>query len=173
MASNAIALTNTQQREPSRQQHPKSKKHPSSKSPYAPNPSTTNNTPTTELTARADRTSGARSTLRAFTKHPSHARTTCEAARRCPKPPRGANAPHSGAPKQPTPHDTPARTVTNTHSDSTGGVPPRIPTPAGPLRARNLDKRLCVESSAAARRLVPSSATPKALTQHAVTRDHQ
>src|SRR6478736_990118 len=49
MASNAIAFTNAQQREPSRQQHPKSKKHPSSTSPYAPNPSTTNNTPTTEI----------------------------------------------------------------------------------------------------------------------------
>jgi len=57
--------------------------------------------------------------------------------------------PRSGAPKQPTPYDAPARTVTHAHSDSTGGVAPRIPTPDGPLRAKNLDKRLCVESSVA------------------------
>src|SRR6478736_5325855 len=43
-----------------------------------------------------------------------------DAARNLPVKP----TPHSGAPKQPTPHDTPARTVTNTHSDSTGGVSP-------------------------------------------------
>src|SRR6478736_1995981 len=139
--------------------------------------------------ARADRTSGARSTLRAFTKHPSHGRTTCEAARRCPKPPRRANAPQrrpetthaarhsrahrdehafrlhrwslaashprrptssqcsrSGAPKQPTNHEGAARAASHAHSDSIGGVAPCIPTPAGLLRARNLDKRLCVES---------------------------
>src|SRR6478736_2610923 len=95
-----------------------------------------------------------------------------EQVARAPPSARSPSIPRMRAPLA-TPHDTPARTVTNTHSDSTGGVPPRIPTPAGPLRARNLDKRLCVESSAAARRLVPSSATPKALTQHAVTRDHQ
>src|SRR6478736_4786050 len=65
---------------------------------------------------------------------------------------------HSGAPKQPTPHDTPARTVTNTHSDFTGGVAPHPPTPAGPLRARNLDKRLCVESSVAFWRFNPLGA---------------
>ena len=53
----------------------------------------------------------------------------------------------SGAPKQPTNHQGAARAATHAHSDSTGGVAPRIPTPAGPLRARNLDKRLCVESS--------------------------
>src|SRR6478736_3625734 len=115
--------------------------------------------------ARADRTSGARSTLGALTKRSSHARTTWRGRTTLPETSPSSQRPHSGAPKQPTPHDTPARTVTNTHSDSTGGVAPRIPTPAGPLRARNLDKRLCVESSAAARRLVPlpspSSAAPK------------
>src|SRR6478736_1856259 len=145
MASNAIAFTNAQQREPSRQQHPKSKKHPSSTSPYAPNPSTTNNTPTTEISKggpnkwRALRPPRVHQASLACAHH-LRGRTTL------PETSPSSQRPHSGAPKQPTPHDTPARTVTNTHSDSTGGVSPRIPTPAGPLRARNLDKRLCVES---------------------------
>src|SRR6478609_154969 len=45
--------------------------------------------------------------------------------------------PRSGAPKQPAPHDGPAPTVTSTHSDSTGGVAPRIPTLAGPSDPEN------------------------------------
>src|SRR6478736_4380285 len=56
-----------------------------------------------------------------------------EAARRCPKPPRGANAP-TAAPRNNPRRTTLPRTVTNMHSDSTGGVPPH-PTLAGPRRA--------------------------------------
>src|SRR6478736_4704232 len=64
-----------------------------------------------------------------------------------PRRPTSSQCSRSGAPKQPTNHQGAARAASHAHSDSTGGVAPRIPTPAGPLRARNLDKRLCVESS--------------------------
>src|SRR6478736_6331453 len=110
MASKSIAFTNAHQGEPSRQQHPKSNKHPPSTPQHAKNPSTTNDTPTTE-SARANRTSGARSTLRAH--QASHAcahhlrgRTTL------PETFPSSQRSRSGAPKQPTHHDDSARTAT-------------------------------------------------------------
>src|SRR6478735_5588147 len=118
MASNAIAFTFAQQREPSRQQHPKSNKHPSSRSPHAQNPSPTinrtTNSPTTESAQGRTEQVARAPLLCAFTTRPTHARTTCEAARRCPKPPRGAKAP-AAAPRQPSHHDDPPHTVTSTH----------------------------------------------------------
>src|SRR6478736_2018037 len=112
---------------------PKPKKHPSSTSPYAPNPSTTNNTPTTEISK------GGPNKWRALRPPRVHqASLACAHHLRgrtmLPETSPWSQRPHSGAPKQPTPHDTPARTVTNTHSDFTGGVAPH-PTLADPRRA--------------------------------------
>src|SRR6478609_5052528 len=99
-----------------------------------------------ELTARADRTSGARSTLRALIKHPPLARTTCEAARRCPKPPRGANAPAAALRNNPRTTTGPAPAATCAREQA-----PRLHrwsstrpgTVAGP-QIQKLDKRLHV-----------------------------
>src|SRR6478736_804731 len=132
MASNAIALTNAQQREPSRQQHPKSKNIPRRR----------HRTPQTrqqQTTLQPPNRKGGPNKWRAL--HPPRVH---QASLACAHHLRGrttlpetspwSQRPHSGASKQPTPHDTPARTVTNTHSDFTGGVAPH-PTLADPRRA--------------------------------------
>src|SRR6478736_961479 len=67
--------------------------------------------------APADRASGARSTLRALTKHPTHARTTCETARRCPRPLRRVNA-SAAAPRNNPPPTTSPRAPRGLHGNA-------------------------------------------------------
>src|SRR6478609_6159416 len=57
--------------------------------------------------------------------------------------------------------------IRNVHDDEAPPqtYTPRMPTLAGPLRYRSLDKRPCVESSAAARRLIPTPIAFEALTE--------
>jgi len=57
--------------------------------------------------------------------------------------------------------------IRNVHDDEAPPrtYTPRMPTLAGPLRYRSLDKRPCVESSAAARRLIPTPIAFEVLTE--------
>ena len=80
-------------------------------------------TPSTADSARADRASGARSTLCASSKHPTHARTTCEAARRCPRPPRRVNAPAAAPRNNLLPNDVPAHTAASERGTRTATPP--------------------------------------------------
>src|SRR6478752_1510340 len=105
MASNAIALTNAQQRESSRQQHPKIQETSLVDVTVRPKPVNNkqhanhrNQQGRTEQVARAPPSARSPSV-------PRMRAPLGEAARRCPKPPRGANAPTAA------PRNNPRRTT--------------------------------------------------------------